>query len=112
MFESLRTFAFTRSANLTTDGRSISRMLRDEPFAALIAERMLGNGRRPGPASDHARPTHAAAAVTSYPAAFGFLHARFAGRPMRANTSRYLHDLAEETELPPEDLPPEDLGEQ
>lgn len=137
MFESLRSFAFLRSSSLTADGRSISRILRDPEFAPMVAEQLLGNGRRPDVdvmlthsrlddivpyesgralaerwASQGARvrlqttlaPTHAAAAVTSYPAAFGFLQARFAGRKMRANTSRYLHSLAEpETAVPGRD---------
>jgi pimeloyl-ACP methyl ester carboxylesterase len=136
LFESLRTYAFTKSRTLTTDGRSIGRMLREEPFAALATEQRLGEGRWPrmdamlihsrlddvipyeaGRAlaerwvSQGARvrlstgvaPTHAAAAITSYPAAFGFLHARFGGKPMRANTARYLQQLAGEATLEPLD---------
>jgi pimeloyl-ACP methyl ester carboxylesterase len=128
MFESLRSYAFTKSRTLTLDGRSISRTLRDEPFASLIREQRLGEGRWPKMATMlvHSRlddvvpyeagralaerwvsqgarvrlstgvaPTHAAAAVTSYPAAFAFLHNRFGGKPMRANTARYLHTLAD-----------------
>ncbi|GAB4013208.1 lipase family protein [Nocardioides ultimimeridianus] len=66
------------------------------PFEAgrALAERWVGQGARvrfvPGVA-----PTHAAAALTSYPAAFAFLHGRFTGRPMRANTQRYLRSLEE-----------------
>lgn len=47
MFESLRTFAFTKSSTLTRDGRSVSRILRDEPYATMVAEQRLGNGRAP-----------------------------------------------------------------
>jgi len=127
MFESLRSYAFTKSRNLTVDGRSISQILADEPLASLVREQRLGEGRWPkmptmlihsrlddvvpyeaGRAlaerwvSQGARvrlstgvaPTHAAAAVTSYPAAFAFLHNRFNGKPMRANTAHYLQDLA------------------
>lgn len=134
LFESLRTYAFTRSRTLTANGRSISAMLREEPFATLVREQRIGEGRRPEMpvmvihsrlddvipyecgralaerwAGQGARvrlntgvaPTHAAAALTSYPAAFAFLHARFAGRPMRANTARYLHSLADAPVLEP-----------
>lgn len=127
MFESLRSYAFTKSRTLTVDGRSISQILRDEPLASLVREQRLGEGRWPKmPAmlihsrlddvvpyeagralaerwvSQGARvrlstgvaPTHAAAAITSYPSAFAFLHNRFIGKPMRANTAHYLHDLA------------------
>lgn len=130
MFESLRRYAFTRSSTLTADGRSIGAMLREEPFATIVAEQQLGNGRRPGTEAlvSHSRlddvvpfecgralaerwagqgarvrlsvnyaPTHAAAALTSYGTAFSFLSGRFAGRPMRANTSRYLKSLADST---------------
>ncbi|MGN6161895.1 MAG: lipase family protein [Marmoricola sp.] len=128
MFESLRTFAFTKSSTLTVDGRSVSRILRDEPYATMVADQQLGNGRAPrmpvllihsklddvvpyeaGRAlaerwvgqgarvrlSTFHAPTHAAAAVTSYGSAFTFLNRTFAGQPMRANTRRYLQDLAE-----------------
>ncbi len=128
MFESLRRYAFTRSSTLTADGRSIGSMLREEPFATIVAEQQLGNGRWPTMEAliSHSRfddvvpfecgrglaerwagqgarvrlsvnyaPTHAAAALTSYGTAFAFLSGRFAGRPMRANTSRYLKSLAE-----------------
>jgi pimeloyl-ACP methyl ester carboxylesterase len=67
------------------------------PFEAgrALAERWVSQGAHvrfaPGVA-----PTHAAAAVTSYPAAFAFLHGRFTGRPMRANTARYLKSLVED----------------
>lgn len=47
LFESLRTYAFTKSSSLTKDGRSISRMLRDEPFATMVADQRLGEGRWP-----------------------------------------------------------------
>lgn len=137
MFESLRTYAFTRSKSLTLSGRSVSGLLRDEPLASLIREQRLGeNGRWPkmptmlihsrlddvvpyeaGRAlaerwvaqgarvrlSSGVAPTHAAAAVTSYPSAFAFLHQRFAGKPMRANTARYLQGLAGEPALQPVD---------
>jgi pimeloyl-ACP methyl ester carboxylesterase len=128
MFESLRRYAFTRSSTLTRDGRSIGEVLGQEPFATIVAEQKLGDGRRPGMealvshsrfddvvpyecgralaerwASQGARvrmstnyaPTHAAAALTSYGAAFRFLNARFKGLPMRTNTSTYLHSLIE-----------------
>ncbi|MFL6060362.1 MAG: lipase family protein [Marmoricola sp.] len=127
MFESLRRYAFTRSASLTADGRSIGSLLRDEPFARIVEEQKLGAGRHPAMEAlvSHSRfddvvpfecgralaerwagqggrvrlsvnlaPTHAAAALTSYGTAFAFLNGRFAGRPMRANTKRYLHSLA------------------
>jgi len=133
LFESLRSFAFTRSRSLTADGRPISQHLAEQPLATLIRGQRLGDGRRPEVEVmlTHSRlddvvpyeagralaerwvgqgarvrlqttyaPTHAAAAVTSYPAAFAFLHARFAGLRMRANTARYLRSLeqpAEET---------------
>jgi pimeloyl-ACP methyl ester carboxylesterase len=128
MFESLRRYAFTRSGSLTTDGRSIGALLREEPFATIVAEQRLGNNRYPrtevlvshsrlddvvpfeaGRAlaerwagygarvrfSSNYAPTHAAAALTSYSTAFAFLNGRFADRPMRANTKRYLHSLVE-----------------
>jgi hypothetical protein len=66
------------------------------PFEAgrALAERWVGQGAHvrfvPGIA-----PTHAAAALTSYPTAFSFLHGRFTGKPMRANTKRYLRSLVE-----------------
>lgn len=47
MFESLRTFAFTKSSTLTVDGRPISRILRGEPWAAIVADQKLGAGRAP-----------------------------------------------------------------
>jgi Secretory lipase len=47
MFESLRRYAFTRSETLTRDGRSIGQVLADEPFATIVAEQELGNGRWP-----------------------------------------------------------------
>jgi pimeloyl-ACP methyl ester carboxylesterase len=128
MFESLRRYAFTRSNTLTADGRSIGSMLREEPFATIVAEQKLGDGRYPRMEAlvSHSRlddvvpfecgrglaerwagqgarvrlsvnlaPTHAAAALTSYGTAFAFLNGRFAGKPMRANTKRYLHSLVE-----------------
>lgn len=127
MFESLRRYAFTRSHSLTRDGRKVSEILREEPFASVVAEQQLGNGRYPRvPAmithsvlddvvpyecgralaerwagqgarvrlSTNYAPTHAAAALTSYSAAFRFLGKRFRGEPMRGNTRRYLHSLA------------------
>lgn len=131
MFESLRRYAFTRSATLTRDGRSIVALLRDEPFAGVVAEQRIGEGRFPRTEAlvSHSRlddvvpfecgralaerwagyggrvrlsvnyaPTHAGAALTSYSTAFSFLNARFAGKPMRANTKRYLHSLIENPE--------------
>jgi pimeloyl-ACP methyl ester carboxylesterase len=128
MFESLRRYAFTRSSTLTADGRSIGSLLREEPFATIVAEQQLGNHRYPrmealishsklddvvpfecGRAlaerwagyggkvrlSVNLAPTHAAAALTSYGTAFAFLNRRFAGRPMRANTKRYLSTLTD-----------------
>lgn len=47
MFESLRRYAFTRSETLTRDGRSIAELLADEPFATIVAEQLIGNGRWP-----------------------------------------------------------------
>jgi pimeloyl-ACP methyl ester carboxylesterase len=129
MFESLRRYAFTRSSTLTADGRPIGAMLSEEPFATIVAEQKLGDGRYPRMEAlvSHSRlddvvpfecgralaerwagygarvrlsvnlaPTHAAAALTSYGTAFAFLNGRFAGRPMRANTKRYLHSLVED----------------
>lgn len=128
MFESLRRYAFTRSETLTRDGRSIGQILDEEPFATIVEEQQLGNGRAPrvetlvshsrlddvvayecGRAlaerwavqgarvrlSTNVAPTHAGAALASYGTAFTFLHRRFLGLPMRANTSRYLHGLAD-----------------
>ncbi|MCW2786576.1 MAG: lipase [Marmoricola sp.] len=133
MFESLRRYAFTRSASLTADGRSIGSLLREEPFAAIVADQQLGNARYPRMEAlvSHSRlddvvpfecgralaerwasqggrvrlsvnyaPTHAAAALTSYSTAFSFLSGRFADKPMRANTRRYLTSLAEGEDLP------------
>ena len=65
-----------------------------------LAERWVRQGARVR-LNTGVAPTHAAAALTSYPAAFGFLHARFAGKPMRANTARYLHTLTDEPALEP-----------
>lgn len=59
-----------------------------------LAERWAGYGGRVR-LSVNLAPTHAAAALTSYGTAFAFLNGRFAGRPMRANTKRYLHSLVE-----------------
>jgi pimeloyl-ACP methyl ester carboxylesterase len=134
MFESLRRYAFTRSATLTQDGSSIGSLLRGEPFAAIVEDQLLGNHRYPrtdvlvshsrlddvvpfeaGRAlaerwagygarvrfSTNYAPTHAAAALTSYSTAFAFLAGRFADRPMRANTRRYLHSLTEPADPPP-----------
>lgn len=136
MFESLRRYAFTRSASLTADGRSIRSLLREEPFATIVAEQQLGNRRYPRTEAlvSHSRfddvvpfecgralaerwagqggrvrlsvnlaPTHAAAALTSYGTAFAFLNGRFSGRPMRANTRRYLHSLVDLDALQPID---------
>jgi pimeloyl-ACP methyl ester carboxylesterase len=47
MFESLRRYAFTRSATLTRDGRPVGHMLGQQPFATIVAEQELGNGRAP-----------------------------------------------------------------
>ena len=47
MFESLRRYAFTKSRTLTADGRSVGRLLGEEPFATIVAEQKLGNGRYP-----------------------------------------------------------------
>lgn len=47
MFESLRRYAFTRSTTLTRDGRSIAQVLDAEPFATIVAEQLLGDGRAP-----------------------------------------------------------------
>lgn len=132
MFESLRRYAFTRSSTLTRDGHSIGALLGEEPFASIVEEQKLGNGRWPRIETllSHSRlddvvpfecgralaerwagygarvrlsvnyaPTHAAAALTSYSTAFAFLNGRFAGRPMRANTQRYLHSLLDPAEL-------------
>lgn len=134
MFESLRRYAFTRSSSLTADGRPVAAMLAEEPFATIVAEQRLGNGRYPRTEAliSHSRlddvvpfecgralaerwagyggrvrlstnfaPTHAAAALTSYGTAFSFLNGRFAGRPMRANTKRYLHSLVDLDALQP-----------
>lgn len=60
-----------------------------------LAERWAGYGGRVR-LSVNLAPTHAAAALTSYGTAFSFLNGRFAGRPMRANTKRYLHSLVEQ----------------
>jgi len=134
LFESLRLYAFTKSASLTVDGRPVGKMLGEEPLATLVREQRLGEGTWPrmdtllihsrlddvvpfeagrGLAerwvaqgarvrfSPGVAPTHAAAALTSYPTAFAFLHGRFTGKPMRANTSRYLQSLADEPVLEP-----------
>ncbi len=127
LFESLRAYAFTKSATLTADGRPLGKLIGEEPLATLVREQRLGEGAWPRMDTMlvHSRlddvvpfeagralaerwvrqgarvhfapgvaPTHAAAALTSYSAAFRFLNARFAGRPMRANTARYLSTLA------------------
>jgi len=47
MFESLRRYAFTKSSSLTIDGRPVAAMLAEEPFATIVAEQQLGNGRYP-----------------------------------------------------------------
>lgn len=47
MFESLRRYAFTRFSTLTRDGRSIEQVLGEPPFATIVAEQELGNGRWP-----------------------------------------------------------------
>ncbi len=134
MFESLRRYAFTKSSTLTADGRPVAAMLAEEPFATIVGEQQLGNGRYPRMEAliSHSRlddvvpfecgrglaerwagyggrvrlsvnfaPTHAAAALTSYGTAFAFLNGRFAGRPMRANTKRYLHSLVDLDALQP-----------
>jgi pimeloyl-ACP methyl ester carboxylesterase len=47
MFESLRRYAFTRSETLTRDRRTIAEILGHEPFATIVAEQLIGNGRAP-----------------------------------------------------------------
>ncbi|HET6153586.1 MAG TPA: lipase family protein [Marmoricola sp.] len=47
MFESLRRYAFTRSASLTADGSSIGSLLRAQPFAGIVEDQKLGNQRYP-----------------------------------------------------------------
>ncbi|RNL59988.1 lipase [Nocardioides marmoriginsengisoli] len=66
-----------------------------------LAERWAGQGGRVR-LSVNLAPTHAAAALTSYGTAFAFLNGRFAGKPMRANTKRYLHSLVDPAVLPEE----------
>lgn len=133
LFESLRVFAFTKSATLTADGRPLGKLIAEEPLATVVREQRLGAGAYPRMDTMiiHSRlddvipfeagralaerwvrqgarvrfapgvaPTHAAAALTSYPAAFTFLNGRFAGKPMRANTARYLSTLVDEAGVP------------
>lgn len=128
MFESLRRYAFTRSSTLTRDGRSLGRILGEEPFATIAAEQELGAGRAPAMDTlvSHSRlddvvpyecgralaerwatlgarvrlstnyaPTHAGAALASYGTAFRFLHRRFRGLPVRADSPAHLRSLAE-----------------
>lgn len=129
LFESLRSYAFTRLSQLTADGRGIADFLADPRFEAILrgqrlgedgrwpkmptmlvhsryddvvpyecsralAERWVGQGARVRLVTGRV-PGHIPAMVTSNRAAMGFLQARFDGKPMRANTKRYLQTLAE-----------------
>lgn len=47
LFESVRRFAFTSSAELTVDGRSLAEILAEEPFAAVVTEQRIGHARWP-----------------------------------------------------------------
>ncbi|MDP3893856.1 lipase family protein [Nocardioides sp.] len=45
--ESIATFPFTRSRDLTHDGRAITAHLDEEPYRTAVAEQLIGDGRRP-----------------------------------------------------------------
>jgi predicted esterase len=60
-----------------------------------LAERWAALGAHVRFSTNYA-PTHAAAAVASYGSAFTFLHRRFRGLPMQANTVAYLRGLKDE----------------
>lgn len=45
--ETLLRHPFVRSATLTADGRSVPTMMRDPEWAPLLAEQVIGNGRKP-----------------------------------------------------------------
>jgi pimeloyl-ACP methyl ester carboxylesterase len=45
--ESVLSFPFTRGADLTVDGRSVPQLIQTEPFATIVAEQLIGNGRKP-----------------------------------------------------------------
>lgn len=60
-----------------------------------LAERWVGQGARVRLVGGLA-PGHIPAMATSYRSAFTFVRDRFAGKPMRANTSRYLQKLADD----------------
>lgn len=46
-FETVADFAFTRSADLTEDGRPVTDYLREAPFDRIINEQLIGDGRKP-----------------------------------------------------------------
>lgn len=128
LFESLRSYAFTRLSQLTSDGRGIADFLADPQFEAILRGQRLGEGRWPKMPTMlvHSKyddvvpyecsralaerwvgqgarlrlvtgrvPGHIPAMVTSNRSAMRFLEACFDGKPMRANTKRYLQTLAE-----------------
>lgn len=129
LFESLRSYAFTRLSQLTADGRGIADFLADPQFENILrgqrlgedgrwpkmptmlvhsryddvvpyecsralAERWVGQGARIRLVTGRV-PGHVPAMVTSNRSAMRFLDDRFDGKPMRANTKRYLQALAE-----------------
>lgn len=47
LFESLRKYAFTRTATLTASGQTIEELLDDGPLGAIVDDQLLGNGRFP-----------------------------------------------------------------
>lgn len=45
--ESVATFPFVKSENLTTDGRPVTHLLDQQPFRQMVDDQLIGNGRKP-----------------------------------------------------------------
>ncbi|SDD70846.1 lipase family protein [Actinokineospora iranica] len=45
--ESIPRYAFTRTSSLTADGRPLDDHLAEEPFRSIVAEQVIGQGRKP-----------------------------------------------------------------
>ncbi len=119
--DSLAAYPFVQSRTLTADGRPLTALLDEEPYRTVVAEQLIGNGRKPGVPvlvthsvlddvipyavgralagrwcdqgasvrlATNAAPSHVGGAVRSYPEAFAFLEARFAGVPAASSCWR------------------------
>ncbi|GAB2690344.1 lipase family protein [Thalassiella azotivora] len=104
-------YGFTRSSTLTADGRPVTQVMEEEPFASVMADNVIGERRPTAPVlvthsvlddvipyevgrglaqrwcrqgatvrlGTNAAPGHVGGMLRSYPEAFAFLEARFAG---------------------------------